>query len=365
MLTQHCRIPAFVFLLLLTLASPVVGDTVPCSTLRDRIIVPLRLNHLGPYYFVLDAGIDTPVLNAMFVDSLSFATKTEGNLRYMEGPHFLAHDTLHFEFNHLGVLDLSRLDATLGQQIAGLFPLYQPGYEVTVDVASQQIHWVPLGKDTLQPDSPGVVPIRVDKNKTATVDVVLTTDLTRPCILDLHLSESASLYQATLLKLNLAKSPNSTQLPNGDTIKTIAVPELKIDSMVLAPAWCRIVPDTAKERLGMAFLKRCAFTLNYEAGLARFAPLAGHAEVGAAPAAHGIALSTYTRPYWSLALLQESPAAKAGVLPGDQLMEVQGMSMSGASYKQVAYALQQPYTDALQLQLRRDGETLGIQIPPG
>lgn len=352
----------FCVCLVLFFAGVAYADAVPCVVVRDRMLIPLRLNHLGPYYFLVDGGLDTPVLNGAFVDAMGLATVSSEDIHFMEGPHFLAHGELRFEFDHLGVGDCSGIDAFLGREIAGIFPLYQPGYEVTVDMGAQEIAWVPLSADTLQPDGAGVLPLRVGDDRVPQIEVALGGDVKRSLPLDLQLSAGAALRASTLAKTGQGDAVVQLLLPDGGVLNRSQVPSLSLGGTKVRNLWCQLMAEDGEERLGVDVLKQGRLTLNYEAGLARFEGSSLPA-IAATPPKHGIALGRYMRPYWSLAIQADSPATRAGLEAGDLLTQIQGVSMSGASYTAVAQALQAPWPQGLELHVRHKGTARRVVIP--
>jgi len=300
----------------LALAQPPASDpyTITCTLERGRLFAPLTINDQGGLLAMVDAGLQAPVIS----------TQTASSLRIEESATHratLARFALTEKVTYSGeaaVSDLAVFGERLGTPFDAIAPLYQPGLEVSIDLARTQLAYRPLSEATLSARVGGTGPLTLRDGVAPVVQVLVAGKFLRDFVLDLGYPGVASFSEATLNALGLlATNPDAIRTHNadGDSAVQFRLPtSLRIGETELDQPICDMTPGA--DRLGLGALAFFRLTLNYEAGLARWESNAGPRVAPQPLIAYGLTLHRLRAGQWELAVTEDSPASEAGILPG-------------------------------------------------
>jgi len=299
---------------------------------RGRLGVPVHLNGIGPYPFLLDAAISRPVIDSTVatyaglenLGALGTDAARTAVSRFQYGG-LPAHE------ERAAVMDLSGLGMQLGRPVAGLLPAWRPGLELEVLAAVPKVIWRELGSNTLEEAGGAVVRLTLESGGLPTVPVYVNGKPAGALAIDFQYGGVAVLPreafglegQSGLIRIDQG---------HGAASSLARVEEVRVGLAALLQPVCQIAQDGEQPRLGMGFFRHCAVRLNFEYGLARFENADGTPEAEDFTGC-GLLPLRQEDGFWRLGVVEQSPAALAGAEAGDQLISVDRESLEGAPYE--------------------------------
>ncbi len=324
--------------------------TTSASEFRNRIVVSVMLNGIGPYPFLLDTAIRRPVVAVEVAEYLELS----GSARSMPtedhaGNPFEVTAALLESFSFAGmpeqpetvaIMDLTALSARLGTRIAGILPAYQPGFEVSIDFDGPSVTWRSLAVARLDAPDTQTALTAIDASGAPRVNVRVNGTESIPMIIDINLPVTVAIPEDTLLSLNVI----SDMTPRIMTVASAwqGETQVRLDSVQAAGALirrpvCRVMTAGSTPRLGLDFLRHFRVTLNYEYGLLRLERTGSRILEEASLVGYGIALAHVAFGYWQLQVATGSPAYEAGIRTGDFLIGINEQPANTAYWPDSGY----------------------------
>lgn len=298
---------------------------------RGRIAIPVYLNDVGPYPFLLDAGITRPVIDSTVATYVGLdhlgaieedaAATQVARFRYGGMP---AHSET------AAVMDLSGLGRIAAAPVAGLLPAWRPGLELEVR-GGVSVQWRSLGDGTLEEPGGAVVPMKTEDGGLPSVPLYGNGKLLGQAMLDLQYGGVAALPQRAL---SLSGDDEIMRLDAGNGVvrRFVRVAELRCGLASFQDALCEILEEDEMPRIGLGFLEHVVLRLNFEYGLASLENTGGVPRAGALSGAGLVPLWLSDR-FWRVGVLDQSPALETGVQGGDQVISVDREPLEGAAYE--------------------------------
>ncbi len=303
--------------------------TVPVTLLHNRIIVPVWLNEVGPYPFLLDT---TAPGNSVDDDTAGYLKLSGGQPEIRTA--FIAPPTDLAQVRHYTVMDHNPFARFLGTPVTGILSPQSATDDICIDIPSGTVRfgnkngWLPTGAPDVQPVVHGTI--------NGQYDCALILDTTFGGVLGVpaNMLRQWQLYDADVPCL-VADRPDlkTVAAPLGDA--QIRLKSLKCGAAEMTDPICTVLPETERPRLGVGFLHYFRATispsepkLTFESvkdGPAQCPPLVG---CGVTPAA-------FNGKYWTIWVAERSPAARAGLLSGGILTHVAGQDAAGMDYDTV------------------------------
>ncbi len=330
-----------------------------CEVVRGRLLVSASINGDGPYPFLLDAGLRQPVLTPEAVAYFGF---TPGQMPDYPGVSVIEVDAfapaaLPPQPAILLVSPLPGLPERLGYRVAGLVPLHQPGYEIEIDVTNGAVRWRGLADAALDKTVATAIPMRLADTGQPQVQALLNGEYLTPVQIDLNFGDTLSLPAGLIPEVTAGDTPRlRTRLDGGGIQEQCRLHSITIGNAELRNPLCTIAPDGAPARIGLAFLRHFKATLNLEYGRLHLEAEGTEAPADPPVEGYGLALARQQGGLWTMHVAEGSPAAEAGLLPGDQLAAIGGQSMADVGYEGVLRLLDAPAGAGVALTWRRGAQ---------
>ena len=347
--------------------------TTQATLFRNRIVVSVMLNGIGPYPFLLDTALRRPIVSVEVAEYLGLS----GSARNMPtedhaGNPFVVTAALLESFSFAGmpeqpetvaIMDLTALSARLGSRIAGILPAYQPGFEISIDYDGPSVTWRSLAIARLDAPDTQTALTAIDASGAPRVNVRVNGTESIPMIIDINLPATVAIPEDTLQSMNFISDMTPHILTTasawqGDT-------QVRLDSIQTAGALlrrpvCRVLTAGSTPRLGLDFLRHFRVTLNYEYGLVRLERTGGRVLEEVPLTGYGIALAHVAFGYWQLQVAMGSPAYEAGIRTGDFLIGINDQPANTAYWQDSGYQylsrfLRADEGDTISLVTMRDG----------
>ena len=351
---------------LAALPASAADSEIEFERVRGRIVVPVALNDVEPYFFIVDAALRRPVIDSAVAEYLNLTVEGEPitveDTASADPQSATVSETLELKLGAdptwltpCAIVDLSLLSSQLGRAIGGMLPLHRAGTTVTIEFLTNTIRWSP--SDGIRPGGDDVMPLHIGEQGEPAVPVFVRGKYLERMALDFTYPGTASVREVTL---DIAEQPLKslpqfrTALPNGSQQVQVRPEYFQVGVHRLDHPLCRLHARETRDRLGLAFLHRFTISMNYEAGWVRLAsPARRH--TGAPIRGAGILLESSTGAGWRIAVAESSPAARAGVLPGDILTHIDGRNVEATPIQIIENALITATRDAITLGLYREG----------
>jgi hypothetical protein len=306
-----------------------------CQSARGRLMTDVWINGAGPYPFLLDAAIKRPVIDPEAAQYLQLPSETAAGTMAVHAEEMRFSD---FPANSdtLAVRDLAGFSEKLGVRVAGLLPLWKPGYEVTIDFPRANVTWRPLSAARLRRNDPDTAGMQIGEGHTPVIECLwngqyigtAVIDLLRPGMLAVPgnmAAEYALLPEESRMLRVFSRGPGGPRLSRQFRPGAFACAGIE----VLQPL-CTLREDGDHVRIGLDFLRHFTLTLNFEHGRARFDSSAGRQYQDRPLTGYGIAPDALRNGFWELAVADQSPAWRAGIRPGDRLLNINGLDLVNA-----------------------------------
>lgn len=304
----------------------------PLDVVRGHPLVSVQVNEEGPYPFLLDTCLQQPVVDVTLADLLGLERaplSSEGaEAAWRASVDEIAIDDIPAHAQTVLVTDLSPLQQKLGVPVAGILPAHQPGFEVTIDFANREAVWRPLEKAELQFTNATTFSLKFDDTGKPQVEAVLD-GARRTYLVDSALPDCLAVPVE-----DVNAPPERRRRTVLDAGGESYFEEARLDRLQIGQ-WTCLAPvvrlEAGPARLGTGFLRFFRVTLNYEYALLRLESTGPKEFEAPAQIGFGIAPTRFLNGMWSLSVVTGSPAAQAGIAPGDLLTAIDGTPVSEMS----------------------------------
>lgn len=323
-------------------------EFLPFLLIRNRIVLPAVVNEEGPYAFLLDTAGTHTVVDRAVATHLGASGETATVDIAICGQRAFQGEAL--------TGDLSGFGKQLGMNVAGVLGGRTMTGMLELDFAQRAALWqsaiVIAGRDPnrvaleMGPHGPRVA-CSVDDGEPF------------PAVID-TLFEGALRLPAA--RLGDAAEPAARLLGGGDRFARRQ--SLRVAAAELQAPLCALADDAPEASLGVGFLRHFRVTLGLPDKFVRLEPPAkGKAKE---PPVHGtgIVLTRATEAGWAVDVVAGSPAAEAGVQPGDVLRAVHGIGLAGMAFDQAQDLLTAEAGPMVRADLLRDGTAYATELTP-
>lgn len=358
---------ACIGLLLATLQAAASTHVGRATEVRGRLLVEVYLDGQGPYPFLLDAALKRPVIDEQLARTLQLPIaqdpaqgETPGGapigapvayIRQFEVATGLENDET------VAVLNLAAASARLGTPVAGLLPAYQAGLEITLQFDPPGVTWRTLDEAIMQEGGDDAIPVKIGASGAPEFDALLDGRFVRTVQLDLSFGGDLALSEKTLADLGNpdARPTLTTRLSTGEIERQVRIKSVKIGNVERQNPIVSVRGPHAVDCVGLGFLQRHGLTLSYEFGRMYLAASQPH-EATPPLAGYGLTLEGALEGYWVVGVAENSPAATAGILPGDRLLSVEGRRLFQAPQDSVTALLEATVGQSVSLTVLQHGE---------
>ena len=302
----------------------------PLALVRGYPVVSIVVEGAGQEPFLLDTCIRQPVLDTAFAEKLGLErnplSPEREDTAWWAATGKLVIEGIPPHTQTALVADLTPLQRKLGADIAGMLPAYQPGYEVSLNFAGGAAIWRPLDKAQAQFANDMTFAVKFDGAGKPQVELALEGRRCT-CLVDSAMPDWLVMPAETLTPL--PETRQETLAENGVSLEEVRLGNLQIGKWTIHGPVARL--EAGPLRLGTGFLSCFRVTLNYEFALLRL-EVAGPNEFDA-PIRNGFGLAPAyaSNGAWVLSVVSDSPAARAGIAPGDRLTAIEGIPISQMS----------------------------------
>lgn len=297
----------------------------PSSGARGRILISTWLNGSGPYPFLLDACLQSPVISPGLAQTLGLPL--HGQSANVVDVESLVVADLPAHPVEMPVADLTALSARLGTPLAGLMPAQQPGLELTIDLEHARAAWRPLEQSTL-PKAARTIPLKIAAGGAPTVSVLLNGKHLRHLALDIACPDAIALPETELRAIGAWDGGAPLMVmhtADGQALRYLRLAQFRVDDAGMDDPVCAVLPPGSMGRLGIGFLTLFRVTMNFEHGLMGLERSDARVFRDAPVTGTGVGLGYYHEGLWRLDVMEGSPAHQGGLRPGDCLLAVNGV----------------------------------------
>lgn len=364
---------------------------IPFAFHSNLIIVPVQINGSDTLHFILDTGVSTTLIT----DPKALATQ---NLRLTrpvvlagagEGENVTAHVVLdnalsmnRMKANHQNILmldeDFLNLSQYVGVPVHGIF-----GYEVfnnfvvTIDFMRKELILEKPDHFKYRKWKGERYPITIEDTKPITEAVALFADgREHPIrvIIDTGAGHALLLDQTADNKIQLPEKVIHTQLGRGlngvingslGRISRIKFGRFELDNIVASfpdsASFGSKLPDRYERQgnVGCELLRRFRVTMNYHEGYMVLKPIKRRLRETFEHDMSGLeikAMGNGYKNYFVNAVGNDSPAKRAGLAEGDQILFINDYSATELSVSEIYKMLQRGDGKAVELLMKRDGK---------
>jgi predicted aspartyl protease len=340
---------AVAVLVALPLTAVAQEGSAPFVLTRNLILVPVSINNTGPYSFILDVGAPHPVIALDAAQSLKLDPDPNARIdaRDATGHPITAQVVRAGEFQVAGLaardvplvaMDLAPLTAMLGMGVAGLFSGRELGTEICIDFARTTL-LVRRGAAVLNSEKdPWTTLCRFGEAGGPRVSALVDGKHVRAFVVDTAFSGTLAMPEAALKEAGLLTetAPRLVLDRQGEAAAAgatqVRLKRIRVGGAEMLDPLCTIGPPGGEARLGIGFLSHFRVTLNTGKELLRLEPVAEGPQKDPPVFGVGLAIDRFQDGYWTVWVAKGSPAARAGIVSGAVLLEVDGKSMKDLSY---------------------------------
>ena len=372
--------------LLLAAAAPAQQNTAPITLLADTILVPLAINGVGPYPFLLDLAAPGPIIDSEVAKFLKLPNLPNVRAtRQSTSGKQIAATAAQITTLQAGPAAARNLTATvaglrtfkrrLGSPVAGIISGREFGPNLRIDFAAATI-------DFSKPEPPlattdtGVVPFEPNGAGTPILNATLDGQHVHPFAIDTTLAATIAAPETMLRRLGLITgatprleldAPPTGQTHPGQT-------QLRIKSIRVGPAEirdpiCALDIDGHTPRIGAGFLRRFRLTIDYDTKLLRIEPIDPTQTMRDPPLhSYGLGLWRFNGDararYWTIWVAKNSPAQKAGLLSGGILTAIDGKDLKEMPHDAIDALLQPQQNTKITLSVLQGDHTHTVELVP-
>ena len=364
---------------------------IPFEFHSNLIIVPVQINGSDTLHFILDTGVSTTLIT----DPLALSNQNLHLTRQVklagagEGKAVTAHIALdnslamyRMRANHQNLLimdeDFLRLSEYVGVPVHGIF-----GYEVfnnyvvTINFAQKEILLEAPGRYKYRKRKGERYPITIQDTKPFTDAVALFADgREHPIrvVIDTGAGHALFLNKTEQDNIPLPEKVIRTQLGRGlngvingslGRIERIKFGRFELDNIVASfpdsASFGAKLPDASERQgnVGCELLRRFKVTMNYQEGYMVLKPIKRRLRESFEHDMSGLelkALGADLRSYFVYAVAKDSPAERAGLLEGDQILFINDYPAQEISISEIYKMLQRGDGREVELLVKRDGK---------
>jgi hypothetical protein len=321
-------------------AQTLPGESVGIVLSRGKPIVPVHLNGVGPYAFMLDVGLARPVVDrtvaAYLAVPASASEEQPAVLSYLQVGAFGVTGPA------VSVDDLSRFEPLAGVGVQGLLPGRLGLGHLTVDFPGETLSFGPP-PDAEQSFSANIA---LDSGE-LWVDLLLDSKHLRRSRLDTTYGGVLSLPAEFAMKLGLV-GPDTPRLqfekPQGDAPGLETETQVRLHAIAVGGAEmldppCALLESGDCPVVGTGFLRHFRVTFDFEGGKVYLAKAERGPVKGEPFTGYGLVLGGRDGGYWTVYTAVNGPAYRNGVKSGDRIAAVDGQPRKDAPYAEIAARL--------------------------
>lgn len=356
------------------IAAPAFAQEAPPQAslrwMRGRVAVEVTIDGKGPYPFLLDSAAPMLVIDETVAEDCGVRIHRDTHIAMPAADGALA-AAYHGRFNsayagglRLGVdeaavTDLSAHAAWIGEPVAGIVGLPHFGGAVAIDMGAARLRLAelpPAGEGiALTPDGAGFLRF----------NAVCNGSVPLPAVLDLGFGGLLALPEETANAKKLLGAAPILRVRDGGLasaaqtrLASLLVGAVSFDAPIV-DLW----PTGERARFGCAVLQTHALHIAADQSRMWFAPRSDAARTAAAPLAGlGVIPDRRDGEYWTVRVIADSPADRAGLQTGDRLVAVDGLSLASAHYPAAAAALSAEPGRTRSLDLLRSGNAVRLEV---
>jgi hypothetical protein len=361
-------------------------NSYPVAIARDKVVVPLFVNGNGPYPFILDFGVQHTVVSPFIAEAIRTAAggnaPSQGASQDVEIGELKYNESTSSQLRAL-VMDLSPFASSLGTEIVGVFNGREFGEKISVDLAAGKIDFESTAGSSSSAMDTRDIKIKFDAQGQPIVTALINDKHTRSFVLDLTFAGALSMPEQSLRDLGLFACDNpgvsdvtalrvepapeefSASTPPPEAMQ-VRLKSLRVGGAVMEAPICSASQIDASPRIGLGFLKHFKVAIDFGAKTLRLSRK-GTTSVTCGPILGcGLIPARFNEGRWTLWVTSNSPAARAGVRSGAQLIDVGGADILSASYSEVCEKLSADEGATLSVTIQQGAEkrTLALSVEP-
>jgi hypothetical protein len=236
------------------------------SVIRDKVIAPVIVNGEGPYSFILDLGIEHPVVSREIAAALKpVAVSTEPTQGPSQAGTQDSESAIEVQELRLGdaaskpgralIMDLVPFKATLGIEIAGIFSGRELGERVLIDFAANTISVRSLNGDAPSDTDTRSVRLHLDERGQPVVSGLIDGKHVRSFVVDTTFGGVMAMPEQALRDLGLLSDATPRlavePMPEGGPDQSAALSEkmqirlknLRVGGAEIQRPLCSILPS--------------------------------------------------------------------------------------------------------------------------
>lgn len=366
--------------------------TIPFKLINNLIIIPVRINGSDTLNFIFDTGISNTLLTWFpKIDSMSLKYGKSilingvGGNEAIIARHSYGNDIdINGIIGHnqdLCVLDKSNISLSerLGIKINGLIGAeLLMDFVVEIDYNTKQLIFFQRKNYKLRKSKKAItipieiycskpymyIPVMQDNNKELKLKLMIDTGASWAIWLDAFSSDSVIIPKDTANAI-LGFGLNGEVLGFLGRVKSVKFGKYEINDVLTSYPDSMVSIRTRKEdnrngSIGADLIRRFNLVIDYRNGLITFRPNNSYND----PFQHdmsGMDVSAIVPglPYYEIgSIWRGSPAEKAGLLPGDQIISINNMDSKNIALGDIIYFLQQKDGKKIKMQVRRNDKVL-------
>jgi hypothetical protein len=364
---------------------------IPFEFHSNLIIVPVQINDSDTLYFILDTGVSTTLItDPQALSNQSLRISRQVNLAGAgEGKAVTAHIALdnslamhHMKANHQNLLildeDFLRLSEYVGVPVHGIF-----GYEVfnnyvvTINFTRKELLLEKPERYTYRKRKGERYPITIEDTKPFTDAVALFADgREHPIrvVIDTGAGHALFLNKTQDNNIPLPEKVIRTQLGRGlngiingslGRIERIKFGRFELDNIVASfpdsSSFGAKLPKASERQgnVGCELLRRFKVTMNYHEGYMVLKPIKRRLRESFEHDMSGLeikAVGADLRSYFVYAVARDSPAQRAGLAEGDQILFINDYPAKEISISEIYKMLQRGDGREVELLVKREGK---------
>jgi predicted aspartyl protease len=351
-------------------------DQVTFAVVRDKIVVPVSLNGVGPYPFIWDLSAIQPVMANEVAGFLQLTPDPAARVEVRDDAgHVTTAAPVQVSEFQVGnrsfrdmpflVMDLTPWTQLLGTPAAGLFGARVPGAEYAIDFERNLLTVRPGdSEEGLRETDPLTVRLQWNARGQPTVQALVDGNHMRRFVLDTTFGGVVGISEQTLsgMGLGTADAPRLTveetkegaPKPAGRT--QIRLKSIRVGGAEVVDPVCMVDMPNEEARIGLGFLKHFRVTISIDKGLLCLESQGALSVKDGPVCGCGLSVGHFSEGYWSVWVAKGSPAARAGLVSGARLMEIDGKDMKGAVYAAASEPLAGAEGATVTVTVSQDGE---------
>ena len=364
---------------------------VPFELHSNLIIVPVQLNEVDTLRFILDTGVssiivtDPTVLHPQNLQLVRKVTLTGAGEGHDLAAHVAIDNSLamgYMRANHLNVIvldqDVLHLSEYVGVPIHGIF-----GYDifnnfvVTIDFSTRELIIRRPDAYRYHPRKGDRYPITIEDTKPFTdavalfadgrehpIRVVIDTGAGHALLLDKSTDDRIQLPEK-VIRAQLGRGLNGVVNGSLGRVERIRFGRFELENVVASfpdsLAFGAKLPDrdARQGNIGCELLRRFRVTMNYHEGYMVLKPVKRRLRETFEHDMSGLELRAFGegfRSYYVSNVLEQSPAAAAGLVTGDQILFINDRSVEEMNISELYKLMQKGDGRVLELLVRRQGQ---------